>query len=130
MSTETDVYKIEIRDAVASLNKIEDSFKVIADESKKSGETQTKSFFKAGAALEIAKRAYTEFVNVMKDSVGAYLEQEKADKMLARVAGENTEAFKRQAAAMQAALGVSDDMVQGLQTMALTFGAAPDQVQK
>jgi hypothetical protein len=64
-----------------------------------------------------------------KASVEAFAEQEKADKQLALVAGELTNVFKAQASAFQESLGVSDDMVERIQTLALTFGTAPAQVQ-
>jgi len=58
-------------------------------------------------------------------SVKAFEEQEQADRKLASVAGASTEAFKKQAAAIQEATGTSDDMVQEMQRMLLTYGEAP-----
>lgn len=62
------------------------------------------------------------------EALKAAMEQEKADRQLQRVAGDLTETFKKQASALQDTLGVSDDMVQKLQTLSLSFGAAPSQV--
>lgn len=58
-------------------------------------------------------------------SVKAFEEQEQADRKLAAVAGSATEALKKQAAAIQDATGTSDDMVQEMQRMLLTYGQAP-----
>lgn len=83
-----------------------------------------------GAAGEAAMKAKKFIVDFTKESLKAYAEQERADRQLKLVAGELTETFKRQAAAMQESLGVSDDMVQGLQTLQLRFGQAPADVEK
>lgn len=64
-----------------------------------------------------------------RDAVKAFEEQEKADRRLALAAKDLTEAFKAQASQLQATLGVSDDMVQGIQAMLLQFGEAPSQVE-
>lgn len=69
-------------------------------------------------------------IQFARDSVRAYEEQARADRQLARVAGESTEAFKRQASALQESLGVSDDMVETMQKMLLTYGQAPAEVDK
>jgi len=63
-----------------------------------------------------------------KDSLREYAAAERAEKQLARAAGEMSEAFKAQASAMQQSLGVSDDMVVKMQTMLLRFGEAPEHV--
>lgn len=67
-------------------------------------------------------------IQFSKDSVKAYSEAERAEKQLARVAGEMTDAFKAQASALQESLGVSDDLVVKMQAMLLRFGEAPDKV--
>jgi|GEM_PF-5870465 len=64
-----------------------------------------------------------------KDSLKAFQESERATRQLSLVAGNLTGAFQRQASAMQRSLGVSDEMVMSMQTMALRFGAAPSQVE-
>lgn len=63
------------------------------------------------------------------DSVKMYAESQKAIAQLNRVAGDATDAFVEQATQMQNTLGVSDDMVIGLQRLTLTFGAAQAQVE-
>lgn len=92
-----------------------------------------------GLAGEIAKgiaiqEAFSQAISVtvsfLRESVRASLEQEKADRQLARVAGDATEAFKRQASALQENLGVSDDMVETMQKMLLTFGEQPAEIDK
>ena len=64
-----------------------------------------------------------------KASLDAYQAQEKADRQLRSVAGGLTSAFQEQASAMQEVLGVSDDMVERMQTMLLRFGEAPADVE-
>lgn len=78
-------------------------------------------------------RAVMDFA---KDSVRAFAEQEKADrqldaalKQLGYDAAALGPAFRAQASDMQAALGVSDDMVQSMQTLMLRFGTAPKDIE-
>lgn len=59
------------------------------------------------------------------DSAKAFMEAERAERQLASVAGEATDALKLQASVLQSSLGVSDETVMGLQTMALRFGVLP-----
>ena len=73
-----------------------------------------------------ATAAVTAFA---KASLDAYQAQEKADRQLRAVAGGLTSAFQEQASAMQEVLGVSDDMVERMQTMLLRFGEAPADVE-
>lgn len=73
--------------------------------------------------------AFAKLGQLAAECSKAFEQQAKADRQLARYAGENTAAFKAQASAMQESLGVSDDMVQSMQTMLLRFGEAPDQVE-
>ena len=80
------------------------------------------AFGKAAGDVKELGRALVEFA---KESVEAFNQQEKADRQLALVAKESTQAFKDQASALQATLGVSDDMVERMQTMLLRFGEAP-----
>lgn len=79
-----------------------------------------------GKVLGLGK-ALLEF---SKSSVKAFEDQAKADRQLAAVAGQATEAFKAQASALQESLGVSDDHVQKLQTMLLRYGEAPAEIDK
>lgn len=79
-----------------------------------------------GKVLGLGK-ALLEF---SKSSVKAFEDQAKADRQLAAVAGQATEAFKAQASALQESLGVSDDHVQQLQTMLLRYGQAPAEIDK
>ena len=79
-----------------------------------------------GKVLGLGK-ALIEF---SKSSVKAFEDQAKADRQLAAVAGQATEAFKAQASALQESLGVSDDHVQKLQTMLLRYGEAPAEIDK
>lgn len=76
-----------------------------------------------------AAGAFKVLAGAAKDCIKEFEAQERADRQLRREAGELTEAFKKQASAMQEQLGVSDDMVQRMQTMLLRFGEAPDQVE-
>lgn len=79
---------------------------------------------------EAWNKALSVGIGFAKDSFKAYEEQAKADRQLARVAGESTEAFKAQATALQEQLGVSDDAVQQMQKMLLTYGEAPAEIDK
>lgn len=88
-------------------------------------------------AAEALKKAAAAVIDFGKSSLQAYMDQEKADRQLSAVlkqlghdAGRLTEVFKEQATQFQKNLGVSDDMVQGIQTMLLRFGVAPEAIQK
>ena len=91
------------------------------------GEDNTSSAFK-DASTGVSKLA-AELYRFGLDSVKQSEDQARADRLLESVAGGLTDTFKAQAAAMQSTLGVSDDMVQGIQTMLLRFGEAPASVE-
>ena len=91
------------------------------------GEDNTSSAFK-DASTGVRKLA-AELYRFGLDSVKQSEDQARADRLLESVAGELTDTFKAQAAAMQSTLGVSDDMVQGIQTMLLRFEEAPASVE-
>lgn len=75
-------------------------------------------------------KALSVTTQFLKESYKASEEQAKADRQLAKFAGESTNAFKAQASALQASLGVSDDMIERMQTMLLRFGESKDEVNK
>ena len=77
-----------------------------------------------GKVLGLGK-ALLEF---SKSSVKAFEEQSRADRQLAAVAGESTNAFKAQAAALQESIGVAGSHVEQLQTMLLRYGQAPAEI--
>lgn len=79
---------------------------------------------------DAVKKAASEIAAFAKDSIKAYEDQAKADRQLAAAAGESAAALKDQAAALQASLGVSDDMVQRMQSMLARFGEAPTEINK
>lgn len=83
----------------------------------------------ASAPLRAVGAGFQELSKLALECTKAFEEQAKADRQLERYAKDLTPAFKAQAAAMQEQLGVSDDMVQTMQTMLLRFGEAPDQVE-
>jgi hypothetical protein len=122
VATEIDKYVLDTNAAIAELRKLNDAVD-------RSASGMTTSFIKAEAAIGLFKQGFWATVELLKESVAAYAEAERVERQLAEVAGRNTEAFKRQAAAFQGTLGVSDEMVMQLQTMALQFGAAPRQVE-
>jgi hypothetical protein len=82
------------------------------------------------AKWSLLSKSISVATDFLKESFKASQEQARADRQLARVAGESTEAFKRQASALQESLGVSDDMVQTMQKMLLQYGQAPAEVGK
>lgn len=88
-------------------------------------------------AFEAMRKAAGAVTDFAKSSLQAFMEQERADRQLSAAlkllgldATKLTEVFKAQASQFQATLGVSDDMVQGIQTMLLRFGVAPYAIQK
>src|SRR4051812_11451325 len=84
--------------------------------------------------LKAATRAAVDFA---KESVTAFAEQEKADKRLSSAIQQLgykdvpglTASLKAQASQFQETLGVSDDMVEGLQELMVRFGVAPAKIQ-
>lgn len=113
-----DAASSELRGAAAGVRGLGDSAEAVG-----------KSLVKWTEIANATKAALRAIVDVTRESVKAYQEQEQADLRLKRVAGELTDAFKAQASALQESLGVSDDMVQGIQTMLLHFGEAPESVE-
>lgn len=82
----------------------------------------------ASAALRSVATGFQQLAKFAADCTKEFEAQAKADRQLERYAGDLTGAFKAQASAMQETLGVSDDMVQSMQTMLLRFGEAPESV--
>ncbi len=117
----------------------EEAAKGLDQMERSAGKTEA-SLTKAVAVGTLAAQAITKLATVMvdftKSSIQAYLEQERADKQLSAAlkqlgydSEQLTATFKAQAAAFQETLGVSDDMVQGLQTLMIRFGVAPRDIQ-
>lgn len=79
--------------------------------------------------VETIEKSLEKVIEFGKESVEAYFKLEKANMQLERAAGDSTEAFKEQAAAMSEHLGVSNVTVETMQKMLVTFGEAPDQVE-
>lgn len=129
MSDETDVYTLDASGAVAALNAVRDASNETTSAVKEGNESQTESFFKAEAAIELLKQGWERLIEIVKESINAYAETDKAERQLTQVAGENAEAFERQARTFQDTLGVNEDMVMSLQTLALRYGAMPGQVE-
>lgn len=82
----------------------------------------------ASTALRGVATGFQQLAKLAADCTKEFEQQAKADRQLERHAGDLTGAFKAQASAMQETLGVSDDMVQSMQTMLLRFGQAPESV--
>lgn len=80
--------------------------------------------------IDFTKDAGRALVKFTVDSVKAYMEQERATKQLALVAGELTGAFSAQAETLAKSNAVSSESVQGIQMMLLRFGEAPAKVER
>ena len=77
----------------------------------------------------LVQDGYKKLIDISKESIKAVMEQDRADRQLKAIAGELTDTFKAQASALQTSLGVSEEMVESIQTLALRYGAAPSQVE-
>ena len=116
-------------DAVArAAENLNAAAETLRDSSRDSSEEAGKSVAKWNLYTQALESAANAVYGFGKKSVEAFLEQEKADRQLRSVAGELTDTFRAQASAMQETLGVSDDMVEKMQTMLLRFGEAPADV--
>ena len=62
------------------------------------------------------------------DMMKAGAEAERVERQLKSVAGDLTDAFKKQAGAISEQLAVEDELVMSMQTMLLRYGAAPAQI--
>lgn len=120
--------KLNTDEAIAALRKLADAFGQTKGAAEQTGKTAATEFFKWSLAMDAAKKAATELWGVVQDSLAAYSEAERVERQLRVVAGESTEAFLAQATAIQNTLNVSDEMVVGLQTLALRHGVARQQV--
>lgn len=129
MSDETDVYTLDVSGALAALTAVREASNETTEAVKEGNESQTESFFKAEAAIELLKEGWEKLTEFIGESMKQFADAEKSERQLTAVAGENAEAFKRQAEAFQAHLGVSSSVVESLQTMALRYGAVPSQVE-
>jgi hypothetical protein len=84
------------------------------------------AFDSVGGAV---KKAAAIFYDFTKESLRAAAEGERAQKQLARAAGENTAAFTAMAEAMSEELAVEDEHIKNLQTLALNYEVLPRQVE-
>ena len=129
MSEETDVYTLDVSGAVAALQDVRNASQETTAAVNEGNESQTESFFKAEAAIELLKEGWEKLTEFIGESLKTFADAEKSERLLSQVAGENTEAFRRQADAMQQQLGVSHTLVESLDAMALRYGAVPSQVE-
>jgi hypothetical protein len=97
------------------------SLRMLADASLAQG-----AFKDLGSAATAAASIIKDFA---ADSIKAFGEAERVSKQLARVAGDLAPAFEKQADAMSKALSVEDEDVKRVQTLLLTYGAAPAQIE-
>lgn len=84
------------------------------------------AFSDMGAAALAAGKVIKDFA---ADCVKAFGESERVSKQLARAAGENTEAFEGLADSMSKQFAVEDEQVKKMQTLLLSYGALPSQVE-
>ncbi|MBK7858411.1 MAG: hypothetical protein IPJ65_07265 [Archangiaceae bacterium] len=84
------------------------------------------AFKDMGTAATAAAAIIKDFA---ADSVRSFAEAERVQKQLARAAGENTAAFESMAAQMSAQFAVEDESIKRLQTLALSYGMLPQQIE-
>ncbi len=78
---------------------------------------------------EYIKELAKEVVEFSKESVEEFFKLESAERKLKQAAGENTEAFIAQAAAMSAHSGVSEVSILTMERMLVAYGEAPSHIQ-
>jgi hypothetical protein len=78
---------------------------------------------------QAARAAGQILIDFYKDSLKAFMESDKAQRQLAVVAKDLTDAFKQQAQAIAETNNLSDELVMGVQTMLLRYGEAPAAVE-
>ena len=118
-----------MREVAQAAGELDGATKKLGDSTKKAGESAKLSvadYISLGGQIKAAAGPLLDFA---KQSIAAFEEQEKADRQLEIVAGDLTEAFKDQASQMQQTLGVSDDMVERMQTLALRYETLPTNVE-
>lgn len=109
----------------AALKRLEEGLDKVGKAAKQSAENTSRM---EAVFREVAVRGLGLMKDLAVQAVASAFESERAVTRLRRVAGEATEAFQRQAAAIQQQLNVSDEYVLGLQEMALRFEVAPSRV--
>lgn len=110
------------RDLETSSKSLESQWKKLEDQEKAQAQTLEKlkaGFLAAGAMA----------VKFGVDSVKAYAEAERVGRQLERVAGDLTEAFERQADALESQLAIDGEVIKQQQTLLLQWGAAPDAIE-
>ena len=79
---------------------------------------------------ELLREAVMKAVEVGRDSVKLYAEQTQADRQLALAVGDSSEAFLRQADAIEKSLGIDAIKTEKMQALLYRFGEAPQAIDK
>ncbi len=110
-----------MREVAGATRELDGAQKKLGETTKAVGESAKRSIGDWLALKDQVMATLSSVIDFSKESIAAFAQQEKADKQLEMVAGNLADAFKAQASAMQSTLGVSDDMVQRMQTLALRY---------
>lgn len=140
MTTERDVYELDTSSAVDSLGKLEKAYDEVVGGVRKALPEITAHA--AGVALGQAaydglKKAISGAVELLKESAQAALEAQQVDAKLAtsiKNAGYDVEVYTKklgdQAAALERLTGRDDEYYKSLQTLMITLGVAPNEVDR
>lgn len=93
--------------------------------------------FEAEAFIEIAKKGMEKFVEVLKESVGDFINAEKANRNLSvalatlgEYSKDGAEKWKEYADELEATTGISDDLIKQLTAQAKLLGQSDEQTKK
>ncbi len=118
-----------MREVGRAAGELDGATKKLGDSTKAAGESAKMSiadFVSLGGQIKGALGPVLDFA---KQSIAAFEEQEKADRQLELATGDLADAYKAIASDMQSTLGVSDDMVERMITLAARYDTLPTQVE-
>jgi len=124
-------------EASPKIKDVKEAIKSAGDETQKVGKSMATSVFTGVMAWDLVKKAVSAATGFIKDSIKAWQEQEKADRILAEslaLTGNYSEEmmgkFRNLANELQKVTVYSDDEIQSAMALAMTYGATTDEVEE
>lgn len=124
-------------EATPKIEDVKNAIKKTGEETQKVGKSMATSVFQGVMAWDLVKKAVGITTGFIKDSIKAWQSQEKADRMLAEslalvgsYSEETMKRFQNLASELQKITVYSDDEVQSAMTLAMSYGATTDEVEK
>ncbi len=119
---------VKINGDTTNLQKALSDMNVKLNDSKKSAENTSIGIFKGLFAFESLKLGVEKVIEVVKESIQAFREQDLAEERLRQVTTGGIEEFKKYASQIQSVTTVGDEMSLQIMAMAKTMGISQDKL--